>query len=517
MKNLTSLVFMTLLATPLLAQVNYSEDIAPIIYDHCTKCHRQGEIAPFALEGYDDAQSWGTMIEYVTSIKTMPPWSPDPDYRHFNDENVLTDAQISLITEWVDGGMIQGDPDLEPDLPEFPEGSQIGVPDLVLTMDEAYLHEGDGTDQYQVFVLETGLQEDIDIEAIEVRADNANICHHAILAVDTSNQAYELDEADPDYGYEGFGGFGFEPEIEFWTAWVPGANPIVYPSTIGTQLFADSKVLMQMHYGPTSADEYDQTSVNIFFADDPIQRYIYTFPISPYNLEELFLIPPNEITTFHGTQEVDFDLSLLGIAPHCHLLGKSWEAYAVTPDNETIPLISIPQWQFNWQGFYTFENMVHIPAGSTVHCIATYDNTIDNPYNPNVPPEWSYWGEGTEDEMYLCYLTIIPYLEGDEDISLASADENNMMKYPDHELFPSYPNPTRDQFTIGFSLESAENVNCDLIDHNGRVVRSLASNKHYAMGYHKIKFDVSDLAAGTYYYRLYFDEFDQSHVICVVE
>jgi hypothetical protein len=114
-------------------------------------------------------------------------------------------------------------------------------------------------------------------------------------------------------------------------------------------------------------------------------------------------------------------------------------------------------------------------------------------------------------------MTIIPYLEGDEDISLASADENNMMKYPDHELFPSFPNPTRDQFTIGFSLESAENVNCDLIDQSGRVVRSLASNKHYAMGYHKIRFDVSDLATGTYYYRLYFDEFDQSHVICVVE
>ena len=121
MRNLTAIVFLSFLSAPLLAQVTYSEDIAPIIYDHCTKCHREGAIAPFSLESYDDAMSWGSMIEYVTSIKTMPPWSPDPEYVHFRDENVLSDDEIALITEWVDGGMIQGDPSLEPDLPEFPK------------------------------------------------------------------------------------------------------------------------------------------------------------------------------------------------------------------------------------------------------------------------------------------------------------------------------------------------------------------------------------------------------------
>lgn len=140
----------------------------------------------------------------------MPPWSPNPEYVHFKDENVLTEEEIALIGDWYADGMPQGDPALEPPVPAFPEGSQVGEPDLVLTMEEAYLHEGDNTDQYQVFVLETGLTEDVDISAIEVRPDNKNICHHAILAVDTTNTANILDNADPDYGYEEFGGFGFD-------------------------------------------------------------------------------------------------------------------------------------------------------------------------------------------------------------------------------------------------------------------------------------------------------------------
>ena len=518
MKNLTSLVFMTLLATPLLAQVNYSEDIAPIIYDHCTKCHRQGEIAPFALEGYDDAVSWGSMIEYVTSIKTMPPWSPDPDYVHFRDENVLTDQQIALISEWFDGGMIQGDPNLEPSLPVFPDDSQIGTPDLVLTMDEAYLHGGDGTNQYQVFVLETGLEEDQDIRAIEVRQDNNLICHHAIIGQDTTDYAYQLDAQDPEYGYESFGGFGFQPIESFMSAWVPGSIPIDYPPTIGSKLYADSKLLLQMHYGPSSADEYDQTSINIFFADEPIQRYVLTFPMLPDDLDESFIIPPNEISSFHGTIEMPWNASLIGIAPHSHLLGKSWQVFAVSPNEmDTIPLISIPQWEFNWQGFYAYENLIRIPENYVVHAIGEYDNTSDNPYNPNDPPEWSSWGEFTEDEMFVVYFSVIPYQDGDEDISLSTADENNMINYPDHELFPSYPNPTRDEFTIGFSLESAENINCDLISQDGRVIKTLASNKHYQMGYHKLSFDVSNLSKGTYHYRLYFDGFDQSHVVYIIE
>ena len=456
------------------------------------------------------------MIEYVTSIKYMPPWSPDPEYRHFKDENVLTDAEIDLITEWFNDGMPQGDPSLEPAPPVFPDGSQVGEPDLVLTMEEAYLHDGSNTDQYQVFVLETGLTEDVDVRAIEVRPDNKNICHHAILAVDTTATGAALDALDPDYGYEEFGGFGFEPANGFWGAWVPGMNPMVYPPTIGNKLWANSKVLMQMHYGPYPVDEYDQTSINIFFAQEPVQRYVTTTPMTPFNLDNPFIIPPNQVTTFHGTLEIPFDVSVLGIAPHCHLLGKSWEAYAVSANTlDTIPLISIPEWDFNWQGFYTYPNILHLPAGYTVHCYATYDNTTDNPFNPNDPPQWATWGEGTEDEMYICYFTTIPYQEGDEDISLAVAGDALQMQYPEDELFPSYPNPTRTDVTIGFSLTESRTVSLDLLDASGRTVKTMVLAKNYAPGYHRVTFPVDDLPSGVYYYRMHYPGFDQSHQMII--
>lgn len=496
--------------------VTWSEHIAPLMYDNCTSCHREGEIGPFPITSFDEAVAYGGMIEYVTAIKYMPPWSPNPEYVHFKDEKVLTDEEIALISEWYNAGMPQGDPSLEPPLPVFPEGSQVGEPDLVLTMEEAYLHEGDNTDQYQVFVLETGLTEDVDIAAIEVRPDNKNICHHAILAVDTTNYANILDNSDPDYGYEEFGGFGFDPTIGFWGAWVPGMQPQVYPPTIGQKLWADSKLLMQMHYGPYPVDEYDQSSINIFFADDPVQRYVYTFPISPFDLDEAFLIPPNEVTTFHGTFHNPFDVSVIGIAPHAHLLGKSWNVYAVSPSgNDTIPLIDIPEWDFNWQGFYTYPNLLHIPEGYMIHCFATYDNTSDNPFNPNDPPQWSFWGEGTEDEMYLCYFSVIPYEEGDEDISLAVADDQLHMRYPDDELFPSYPNPTSSQVTIGFSLTGARDVSLELLDVQGRVIKSLISEQHFAPGYHRHTFDVTGLPNGQYYYRMYYPGFDQAHQLII--
>lgn len=518
MKRPLQLFAAILLSTGLSAQdITWSEDIAPIMFEHCTQCHREGEIAPFPITSYSETVDYGGMIEYVTSIGYMPPWSPNPEYRHFKDENVLTEAEIQLIQDWYEDGMPEGDPSLTPDLPVFPEGSQVGEPDLVLTMEEAYMHGGDNTDQYQVFVLETGLTEPVDIEAIEVRPDNKNICHHAILAVDNTNQGNILDNSDPDYGYEEFGGFGFNPQQPFVAAWVPGMQPVVYPPTIGNTLPVNAKILLQMHYGPYPVDQEDQTSVNIFFSEDPVQRFVSTTPMTPFDLDEPFLIPPNEVTTFHGEMTLPNDVSVIGVAPHCHLLGKSWLVYAVSPTgNDTIPIIDIPEWDFNWQGFYTYNNLLHIPEGYTVHCFGTYDNTSDNPFNPNDPPQWSYWGEGTEDEMYICYFSTIPYEPGDEDISLATADENQWIVYPEDELFPSYPNPTSTTFTIGFSLKENRQVNLDLLDARGQLVRQLAENRSYAPGRHRLTFGVDELPSGQYFYRMHYDGFEQSHQMVIL-
>ena len=397
----------------------FHADVAPIIYNHCTSCHRPGEIAPMAFTTYSEVAAYGEFIAYVTSIGYMPPWSPDPEYRHFVGENVLTPEQLGTLAAWVDAGKPEGDPADNPGLPDFPEGSVLGAPDFVLSMSEPYTHEGDMTDQYQVFVLPTGLDQNAAIRALEVQPGNRNVAHHAILGLDISGTAAQLDAADPAPGYESFGGFGFNAESSFFGAWVPGALSVDYPPGIGRTLPAASDLLVQMHYGPSPIEETDLTEVQVFLSDGPIEREVFTAIMGPQHLDSPFILPPGQVSDFHGTIPVTEDVSLISIAPHCHLIGSSWLVYATSPDNQdTIPLISIPSWDFNWQGFFTFPHLTKIPQGYTVHGEASYNNTSDNPFNPNDPPQWVTFGEGTEDEMFFVFIDLVPYQEGDETIPL---------------------------------------------------------------------------------------------------
>ena len=177
--------------------------------------------------------------------------------------------------------------------------------------------------------------------------------------------------------------------------------------------------MVQMHYGPSAISESDQTEVNVFLTEEPIEREVTTAIMGPQHLDTPFILPPDQISSFHGTLPVAADVSLINIAPHCHLIGSSWLVYATSPDNQdTIPLISIPEWDFNWQGFFTFPHLTKIPQGYTLHGEATYDNTAANPFNPNDPPQWVSFGEGTEDEMFFVFFDFVLYEEGDESISL---------------------------------------------------------------------------------------------------
>ena len=444
MKNIILIVLSAFSLRPIAAQITYSEHIAPIIYENCTSCHREGEIGPFPLTNYDEVASWRGMVKFVTEIKYMPPWKPDPSYSHFVGENVLTDAEIELIANWVDAGAPQGDPALEPALPTFPSGSQLGEPDLVLEMAETYTIEGNNEDDYRVFVLPTELIEDKEIAAVEFRPGNTKAVHHVLLAYETAGAGRAKDAESEAFGYESFGDWGVPVEGTF-TGYTPGIKNVFYPEGIGVTLPANADILAQVHYAPLPSDETDQSSINIFFKEslDPVERQIQNRRVTPLDLPGgffSFLIPPNEITTFKSEIEITEDISLISIYPHCHYLGKNWEIYAVTPQQDTIHLIRINDWDFNWQGAYTFDRMKKIPVGTVIHTSASYDNTLDNPYNPSNPPTRSMWGEGTTDEMYLVGITFVPYQSGDENIILDSdllTNSNDVVKEKWHSSVQS--------------------------------------------------------------------------------
>ena len=208
MKYLLAFLFAALLnVTFTTAQdVTFSKDIAPIVFKHCTSCHREGEIAPFPLTSYDEIKSRGPFIQYVTTSKYMPPWKPQQGIQHYQKENYLSDDEIGLITQWVDAGMPRGNAAEEPELPVFPEGSQVGTPDLVVSFSQSYLHKGTGIDEYRYFVIPTNLTEAKYLTALEVRPGNKKVVHHTLVWADSTDASKQADAATPEYGYEGSGG-----------------------------------------------------------------------------------------------------------------------------------------------------------------------------------------------------------------------------------------------------------------------------------------------------------------------
>lgn len=491
------------------SQVTYATDIADIIYQKCSSCHRPGEIGPMALTNYDEVTSWGGMIQYVTANKIMPPWQTDPDYSSFLGENYLTEQEIALISDWVAAGMPRGNENEEPDFPDFPEGSVLGEPDLVLEMEEEWLHEGNYQDNYRYFVLPTNLPEDRTIKAIEFRPGNSKIVHHALLFEDTEGIAAANDAATPEYGFDGFGSFSGGGIVQTlnqkqFPGYVPGQKPIRFPDGVGQVLHAGADIVMQVHYAPWPVDEVDKSSINIFFMDETEEtkeREVESHIMVPFPsvIGEAFLIPANTVKTFHGQYEVEEDISLITIAPHMHLLGLSWEVWLERPDGEIVNLIKIPDWDFNWQGSYYFDRYIVAPAGSIIHGVASYDNTSNNPSNPNNPPQLTNWGELTTDEMYYLPIGFVEYKEGDENILFTETTVQTKEIIPgDNIIYPLIPNPVQDLAVVKFYLEKGQSVNFSIYDINGNRVRTLRQAEFYNTGEHFINFSTLNLSDGLY-------------------
>jgi len=516
MKNFV-LVFFSFLffQSQLTGQVNFSEDIAPIIYKNCSNCHRPGEIGPMSLTNYEEVKNWAPTIKYVTSIGYMPPWQADPEYRHFLGETVLTETEKNMIAEWADNGTLQGDPNLEPDFPDFPDGSLLGEPDLVLTMAEAHTHPGDNKDSYYYFVLPTGLTEDKIVKAVEFRAGNTRIVHHALIFEDTEGIAAQTDAETPEYGFESFGGFG-EDNTEFgileqkqFPGYVPGQKSLRYPDGIGQTLAAGSDIAVQIHYAPVSVAETDQSSINIFFADEEeeVDRYVdgrilLPFDIAPFGLAGFFtfIMQPNTVKTFEGIWEVEEDLSFIGLSPHMHLLGVDWEVYIEHTDGSITNLISIPEWDFNWQGNFYFDRFIKAEQGAIVHAFATYDNTAENPNQQSDPPVTVAWGEGTKDEMFYLPILHVPYEDGDEDILFTTSTED--VAPSNNFIFPIVPNPVDGMVNVHFKVDKGEPINIEIYDITGQRQRVIKAGEFYNTGEHVVHFQADHLSSGLYFIKI---------------
>jgi Copper type II ascorbate-dependent monooxygenase, C-terminal domain len=391
--------------------INFTEHIAPIIHQNCTPCHRTGEAAPFSLITYEDVAKRGKFIQKVTQIRYMPPWRADHDFGEFKDVRKLTIGQIATIKLWVENGMPKG-PEKELKLPDFQANSQLKVkPDLVLKMNKPFQIPKNNKEEYYLFSFPTNLQSDTYVKAIEFRAGNKKLVHHSRISIDTTQKMRVTDAKSID-----------DPSIaefakirmkdEFWAGWVPGNNPIVYPDGIAKPLQVGSDLLINIHYAPNVLqNEIDSSSVNLYFAKEPIQQELRTLILFEKDItNQPFEIPADTVITFYAKSvEIPYPISILSVQPHMHLLGKSLRSYAITPGGDLIPLIKISTWDFDWQMTYQYKEAQVIPAGSYIFAEVTYDNTGRNPRNSFSPPQKITAGWNSTQEMFnLIFQYVIP-------------------------------------------------------------------------------------------------------------
>ncbi|MFN7981900.1 MAG: tetratricopeptide repeat protein [Vicinamibacterales bacterium] len=390
--------------------VTFSKDVAPIVFQHCTTCHRPGEIGPFSLLSYRDARQRMTLIVDTTSRRVMPPWKAESTPGQYLDDRSLSDAQVRTIRAWADAGGPEGDPKDLPPLPTFTEGWQFGTPDIVVTMPEPYTLRPDGPDLFRTFVLPIPTSTMKYVRGIEFRPGKSRGVHHANIGVDRTRSSRRLDGADPEPGYVG----GMVQDAAYppgyMLGWTPGQLPRPSPEGMPWRLEADSDLIVQLHLQPTGRPEPVQVSIGFFFTDQPPTR-------TPLGLrmgsETIDIAPGNGTYEILDTFDVPVDAQVLALQPHAHYLGREMFAQATLPDGTTKLLVNIHDWDFRWQDVYRFTQPVELPKGSRISMRFTYDNSAANPRNPYQPPRRIVWGQNTTDEMGDLWVQLVPVKSAD--------------------------------------------------------------------------------------------------------
>jgi hypothetical protein len=387
--------------------VTYSKDVAPILRSRCQECHRPGEVGPMPLLTYSHARPWAKAIRAAVLTKKMPPWFADPKYGHFRNDPSLSQKEIETIVAWVDKGAPEGDPRETPKPKQFEDGWNIGRPDAILEMPNAYQVPAKGTIDITYIIIPTGFTEDKWIQAAEVRPGNRAVVHHvnAIVQRRAANSASAravgvpftaAKVTTPVKGRRG------QPTSEFLVGYVPGYQYKQWEPGQAKLIPAGADVLLQIHYSTNGTPGEDRTKVGLIFAKQPPRERVLSAVAKSWDFEIPAGAPNHEL---RSSVKFASDVTLVSLHPHMHYRGKDYEYRAVYPSGESELLMRVPRWDFNWQLTYFLKEPKLLPRGTRIECIAHYNNSPNNPFNPNPAVNVTY-GEQTWDEMMSGWLEV---------------------------------------------------------------------------------------------------------------
>ncbi len=492
------------------AQITY-KDVAGIFYARCTSCHHTGA-SNYPYMNYTETAALSSAIQYDLNNNIMPPWSADTSYTRFQHERIITSSEKQSILNWIAGGSLKGDTTLAPAAPVYSNGYELaGNADLTLSIGN-FTSTAATSDKYYCFSLPSGLTQDRIVRAFEVVPGNKTILHHAVITADTTG-TYAGDLSGSCFSLPGNVGLG---------TYAPGSAAVVFPGQApliaGITIKAGSKVIIQVHYPAGSAGQVDSTKIRLYFypiGTTGVRKIYTTTPLQNWSM----VILPNTITAYSAyyptSGTLPNSLSVFAVMPHSHLICTSIIYYAVKPGIDTIKLVRVNKWDFEWQDYYTFKKLVKIPNGYRLYSKHVYDNTASNPNNPSSPPITVYAGTGTKDEMLFDGMMSLVYQTGDELIDIQSIIDNDPLfavgiKDNEKKKFilnsKAFPNPFNDLITIQYTLNEKSDVSIEITDLIGRQVAKYNFGKQ-TEGYHNWDWKGTDLngnkiPSGIYFYKI---------------
>jgi hypothetical protein len=402
------------------ADPTFAEDVAPIVYRNCTSCHRPDGLAPFSLLDYESAAPKAGKIKSMVRTGQMPPWQAVGPRGVFRNDRRLADEDKAIIIRWVDSGAKPGDLNKLPPRPNYSSGWEIGTPDAIVQMPDAFVVPASGTVEYQYFEVPTGTTEDKWVQAIEIMPGSREVVHHVLVyarvpsppgatpptpasprptPLFVTNREHDIPEPPRSDS---------TPRRRLGAligSTAPGTNVVEFPAGAALRLRAGTVLTFQMHYTPHGHEMKDRTSIGFRFAKEMPNEEIFAAAF----VNGSFTIPPGARDVAVPAEiGVTQPVKVWGLLPHTHLRGTRWLYKLERPDGTSEIVLDVPRYDFNWQTYYLFKTPLEIPAGGKLTSMAWYDNSTSNKDNPD-PSAEVRWGDQTWEEMqYTGFLFSVP-------------------------------------------------------------------------------------------------------------